>query len=171
MSQIEQDENEEDGSEGDQESGSGSLGSPKLKPNLEQLMDPEAAAAADAGGEGRLSSDGQHSEDTFGDWRYQKEQLMLFNNKLRKKLMLAEMDSPNKLLKVIIGLGTQQGWDTENFVKALDYAAQQRFNKPLYQVISPAKDSLMLDWKSGTLSIPSTQSPPPRGPGAHSGGI
>lgn len=137
----EQQDDDEEGS-----GGSGGFGSPKLKPNLEQLFDPQSVIHAH-----KDQGTSQEIPQGFGCWQYHHQQLMLYNYKLHKKLMLEALDTPTKLLKVIVGLGVQQGWDTENLIKTLDLAAMHNFNKPLYNLISQTKDTVVIQWKDGTI--------------------
>lgn len=140
------DNKEDDDDEGS--GGSGSFGSPKLKPNLEQLFDPQSVIHPH---KAHALSTSQEVPQGFGCWQYHPQQLMLYNYKLHKKLMLEALDTPTKLLKVIVGLGVQQGWDTENLIKTLDLASNHNFNKPLYNLISQTKDTVVIQWKEGTL--------------------
>lgn len=148
MNTPSQDAVEEEGEDG--KSGSGDFGRPQLKPNLEALFDP-AAFAQEEKGDGTQAGETQ----TFGAWEIQESSLTLFNKQKLKKLRLEELNAPSKLLKVVVGLATQnhggQSWDIENLIKAMDAVAQSRFGKTLYQLASLSNDAARLDWRQGTL--------------------
>lgn len=158
-------ENKQDDDDDDEGKGSSGSESPKLKPNLAQLLDSASTIAENFDKKSSESSDGSSSGESsggknsnipneniiFGAWQYHHGQLMLYNQQLHKKLMLESLDTPTKLLKVIVGLGVQKGWDTENLIKTLDAAASKNFNKPLYHLISQTKDTATIQWKKGAL--------------------
>lgn len=166
MKQVNSENKQDD--DDDDEDGKGSSGSesPKLKPNIALLLDSASAIAENFDKKSSESSDGSASGESssgktanipneniiFGAWQYHHGQLMLYNQQLHKKLMLESLDTPTKLLKVIVGLGVQKGWDTENLIKTLDAAATKNFNKPLYHLISQTKDTATIQWKKGTLT-------------------
>lgn len=137
----------------------------RLKPNLETLFDPAAALAegspSDDGSEGR-GSGGHDIPITVGEWEYHADSIMLYHRRLKKRLMLEQLNSPTKMMKVIVALATQTGWETENLIRAMDVAAQKRFGKPLYQLVSFSQDSATFDWKSGQVRPEN-----PKAPGSH----
>lgn len=151
--------------EEDEEGGkSGGFGSPRLKPNLETLFDPAAALAEGApsdeseGGSGGGGA-GSESPVKVGEWEYHADSIMLYHRRLKKRLMLEQVNSPTKMMKVIVALATQSGWETENLIRAMDLAAQKRFGKPLYQLVSLSQDSATFDWKSGQVRPEVMKSP------------
>lgn len=146
----------EDDEEG-KSSGSGSAAF-RLKPT-EALFDPEAALSEghpseDASGgnseQGSMGDQGGASI-VVGEWVYYSDNIMLYHRRLKKRLMLEQLNSPTKMMKVIVALATQTGWETENLIRAMDLAAQKRFGKPLYQLMSFTQDSATFDWKSGQV--------------------
>ncbi len=146
---------EQTGSEEDGDGkGSGEFGSPKFKPNLEKLFDPESAIAEgrSEGESGDASGSGDHRVASFGDWEHHEHSLMLYHRKLKKRLMLEQLNHPSKMMKVIVALATQSGWDSENLVRAMDDAAQKNFGRNLYALIAMVHDSSSLDWKKGVVA-------------------
>lgn len=141
---------------GEEGKGSGSFGSPKLKPNLDKLFDPASAIAEDSQGEeGSGSSGGSGLPErvtVFGEWEHRESSLMLYHRTMRKRLMLEQLNHPSKMMKVIVALATQSGWDSENLVRAMDDAAQKHFGRNLYALIAMVHDSSSLDWKKGVVA-------------------
>ena len=152
----------EDDDEG--KSGSGDFGRPQLKPNLETLFDPTALLAETQSGEHAEMGQGLADVENFGQWELRASSLMLYHRQLKKRLMLAQLDAPLKMMKVIVALSTQShadsDWDVENLVKAMDYAAHKNFGRGLYVLIGLANDTARLDWKAGTVGTVEQ----PRGP-------
>jgi hypothetical protein len=143
---------EEDG--GDEgESGKGDFGRPELKPNLETLFD-----AVNANADAQVVTDNTSSTGgigLFGAWELHESSLMLFHRQLKKRLMLAQLDSASKMMKVIVALSTQPAsvaWDIEHLIKAMDHASQKKFGKGLYHIAGMVSDSARLDWEKGTLT-------------------
>lgn len=141
-----------DEDDGDGESGSGDFGRPQLKPNLEALLDPASAAAAEEQADPAGAGLGV---ERFGSWELHETSLMLFHRQLRKRLMLAQLDSASKMMKVVVALSLQPAsvaWDIENLVKAMDHASHKKFGKGLYHIAGLVNDSARLDWHKGTLT-------------------
>lgn len=155
------DEGEESGEGG----GGEGFGSPRLKPNVEALFDPHAALAegvpSDETGDGRSGKGSGEAGAplSVGEWEYHADAIMLYHRRLKKRLMLEQLNSPTKMMKVIVALATQKGWETENLIRAMDLAAQTRFGKPLYQLVSLSQDSATFDWKSGQVRPETGRSP------------
>lgn len=151
--------------EGEQGEGGGGdgFGSPRLKPNVEALFDPQAAVAEgalpDESGEGAAGSGGSGAPLSVGEWEYHPDAIMLYHRRLKKRLMLEQLNSPTKMMKVIVALATQKGWETENLIRAMDLAAQKRFGKPLYQLVSFSQDTATFDWKSGQVRPEANRGP------------
>lgn len=153
MGQLSDRPREDDETGGEGEKGSG--GGPTLKPD-QSLFDPSAALAD--GSDAR--SEGSRPVEHRGEWEFYPDGIMLYHRARKKRLMLEQLNTPTKMMKVIVALGSQPGWDADNLIKALDRAAQERFKKSLYQVISLSHDSASLDWRSGAIR-PEAERPKP----------
>jgi hypothetical protein len=156
------DEDDKDG--GDEGRGGEGAGAPRLKPNLDEPLGQ--GDAGEGGGEGSGGEEGDGSPPRpdelhcFGPWEFHASKLMLYNRLQKRRLMLEKLNSPSSVMRVIVALGTQQGWDADNLVKSLDHAARARFGKTLYQVFAHVQDAATIDWKKGSL-----KPEPPRAPG------
>ena len=139
---------EEDGKDGDSgKSGDGeSGGGPVLKPDIESLLDPSKGTSE---GEAERAAKEQA---IFGDWILLHEKMILWNSQKKRKLMLEQLDSFSKITKMLVVLGTQDGWDLENLMKALDSAANKKFGKNLYSMVSQLNDRTRMDWSDGRIS-------------------
>lgn len=151
-SEFPDDQEDSDGSSGS--SGSGDFGRPQLKPNLDTLFDP-TSALSEGGDEGQGGGGGSSAPlrpvESFGEWDLHTDSLMLYHRRLKKRLMLEQLNTPSKMMKVVVALAMQSGWDTEHLIRGMDSAAMKRFGKPLYQIISMAQDTATLDWRQGML--------------------
>lgn len=143
----------DDEDDGEGESGSGDFGRPQLKPNLDTLFDPVSVISEAHAEATELGPDPGIGR--FGSWELHETSLMLFHRQLKKRLMLAQLDSASKMMKVIVALSVQPAsvaWDIENLIKAMDHASQKRFGKGLYHIAGMVNDSARLDWHKGTLA-------------------
>jgi|SRR5476651_66321 len=158
---------DEDDEEGKGKSGGG--GAPKLKPALAE-DGSGLVSSDDSSGSGSSGKSGGGSGEPplpdlssiFGPWEFHSGSIMLYNRAHKRRMKLEELNSPSKVMKVIIALGSQKGWDADNLVKALDHAARQRFGKTLYQVFSHVQDTATIDWKKGSLKPEAPRAPGPK---------
>ena len=127
-------------------------GAPNLKPaHLDLLFDPHSTLS-----EERFVQNKEQMM-VFGDWQLNMVSLLLYHEKNKKRLMIEALDSPSKMMKVIVALSMQGNWDTENLVRAMDRAAQIRFTKGLYHLLTLTHDTYKLDWRDGTLKAESAR--------------
>lgn len=161
---------DEDDEDGEGKSGSGGGSPPQLKPVLAEDGSGLSSGDEGSGGSGGKSGSAGGSGEPpppdasciFGPWEFHARSIMLYNRAHKRRMMLEQLDSPSKLMKVIVALGAQNGWDVDNLVKSMDHAARQRFGKTLYQVFSHVQDTATIDWKKGSLK-PEPEAPRPPG--------
>ena len=143
----------EEESDGEGEGKGKQGGNPALTPNP-SLFDPKSALydskARNCAVHGQISQPHQDSE-AFGAWSLDKATLCARHAERNKSLNVESLDTPGKMMKVIVALSVQGNWDTENLVKALDRASRIRFEKDLYHLVSLMHDNCSLDWKTGEI--------------------
>ena len=143
----------EDESDGDGEGKGKQSGNPALTPNP-SLFDPKNALydskTRNCAVHGQIPPPNPDAV-SFGAWSLDTATLCARHAERNKSLNVESLDTPGKMMKVIVALSVQGNWDTENLVKALDRASRLRFEKDLYHLVSLMHDNCSLDWKTGEI--------------------
>lgn len=128
-------------------------GGPALRPDLESLLEGKGREDGEGGSKGGGESAKEPSE-SFGDWDFYADSLLLWNRRRKRKLLLEQLDSASKITKMSVALGIQGGWDTDSMMKALDSASQSKFKKSFYHLVSSLHEAARIDWAGGEIVDP-----------------